>query len=144
MAVIQADQSRSHSRGSTAVCSGTVACRQVVEQGIGQVLGAVSQAGSIVQMLQAHFAAKVGPLLENVPHMAQLCSRGFAAMLRATEDHIVATMEVALSSFFQAVSSLHVIQLQNQDCKAVGRQAIKQSTNIHKVLARTPFRSHSA
>ena len=57
---------------------------QTVEQGLGQVLGAISQAGIIIKMLQAHYGKVVAPLLEDAPPQAQQCSKGFAAMLRGT------------------------------------------------------------
>ena len=77
---------------------------QIVEQGLGQVLGAISQAGIIIKMLQAHYAKVVAPLLEEAPPQAQQCSRGFAAMLRAVEDHIMSTLEAGIADFFSLVS----------------------------------------
>jgi len=45
---------------------------QVAEQGMGLVLGSIAQAGSIVKMLQTHYAKAIAPLLEDVPQMAQV------------------------------------------------------------------------
>ena len=73
---------------------------QVAEQGLGVVLGAISQAGTIVKMVQAHYAKSVAPLLEEVPAQAQQCSRGFASMLRAMEDHIMTTLQAGIADFF--------------------------------------------
>ena len=47
---------------------------QVAEQGIGPVLGAISQSGSIVKMLQAHMKA-FAPALEEVPQISQALLR---------------------------------------------------------------------
>ena len=77
---------------------------QVAEQGIGPVLGAISQAGSIVKMLQAHYMKAIAPALEEAPQISQACSKRFAAMLRATEDRIIGTLESAISDFFTTVS----------------------------------------
>lgn len=79
---------------------------QVAQQGIGQVLGAISQASAIIKMLQAHYSGKVSGLLEPAPHVAQACSKGFAAMLRTTEDHIMAILEAAVADMFDVVSPL--------------------------------------
>ena len=76
---------------------------QTVEQGLGQVLGAISQAGIIIKMLQAHYGKVVAPLLEDAPPQAQQCSKGFAAMLRAVEDHIMSTLEAGIADFLSMV-----------------------------------------
>lgn len=79
---------------------------QVAEQGIGPVLGAISQAGSIVKMLQAHYMKVIAPALEDAHQIAQACSKGFATMLRAVEDRITTTLDAAISDFFSTVSPL--------------------------------------
>ena len=57
-------------------------------------------------MLQAHYLKVIAPLLEDVPQVAQLCFKGFATMLRAIEDRIVANLDAAITDFFQMVGCL--------------------------------------
>lgn len=81
----------------------------MAEQGIGPVLGAISQAGSIVKMLQTHYMKAIASSLEEAPQIAQVCSKGFAAMLRAVEDRIIGTLEASITDFFKTVSTHHYL-----------------------------------
>ncbi|KAK9825577.1 hypothetical protein WJX74_007103 [Apatococcus lobatus] len=83
--------------------SAAKAAEKVIEIGMGSVLEAVGLASTIILAVRQHYLKVVEKRLQGSAPDAAACAAGLAGMVRATEERILTSLQVAITAFFAQV-----------------------------------------
>ncbi|KAK9823591.1 hypothetical protein WJX72_004079 [[Myrmecia] bisecta] len=89
--------------GSTLRSAISKAAFTVTQEGLGKVLEAIGVATAIIKLLQQHYTKSIEPAVDDVLAESVSCSTGMAALIRAVEERVLATLQSALNAFFAQV-----------------------------------------
>ena len=76
---------------------------QAVREGLGKVLEAVGTATVFIGLVQQHFTKVIQPQVEASTGEAAACNSGLSALVKATEERVLTSLQAALNALLAQV-----------------------------------------